>query len=557
MQPSKIKTTRGYAILKSALTAAQITHIQKELTVTPNVPLSFAGTVTPFKVWVESPTRYYLPHAWADTFFGPADADARPPGELLPSSLHFKGCLRQHQVEALDAFRAAGRSGIICLPCGYGKTFTGIAAATADPDPSQRRRFIIVVHKEFLADQWTSELKTLVPGIRIGRIQGERCDIGPEYDVAIAMIQTICSRAYPIGTFDSFGMVLFDEVHHLGAEHFSQALQRIQCKHMLGLTATPNRVDGLSKVFEWSLGRIVYQIARRPKDDSVGVRVMRYVCDDDAYADVPTNWKGETIRARLINQIAAYKPRTTALVEWIAPMLRDEVGRRLLILSDRREHLIDFATMFAAQGLTSIGYYVGGMKQVDLDTSATKQIILGTYAMASEGMNIPTLNTILLATPKSNIEQSVGRILRQKKEERVVAPRILDILDTAFMEANGQWAKRRKFYKSCGYSIKWSDDPDDTTESSASANEDAEDAKAAKTPLFVDDDADDATDAPVGNTNTEVNTLVNTLNSETSFLISEVPTIKSTTKKPKSSAKTYVKNKKATSPEKTPLFVED
>jgi superfamily II DNA or RNA helicase len=544
-----IQTTRGYAILKSALSASQIAHIQKELTVTPNVPLTFAGTVSSFKVWIESATRYYLPHAWAETYFGPADADARPPGELLPATLEFKGTLRSHQEEALAAFCDAGHSGIICLPCGYGKTFTGIAAATK----LIGRRFIIVVHKEFLADQWTSELNALVPGIRIGRIQGERCDIGPQFDVAIAMIQTICSRAYPIGTFDSFGTVIFDEVHHLGAEHFSQALQRIQCRNMLGLTATPNRTDGLSKVFEWNLGRIVYQIARRPKDDSVGVRVMRYVCDDDAYANTPTNWKGETIRARLINQIAAYKPRTQALVDWIAPMLQDEPGRRLLILSDRREHLMDFATMFGAKGLLSIGYYVGGMKQTDLDISATKQIILGTYAMASEGMNIPTLNTILLATPKSNIEQSVGRILRQKKEERLVAPRILDILDTAFMEANGQWAKRRKFYKSCGYTIKWSDDPEDTTESSASEDESTA-APAAKTPLFVDDDA------PLPATSKELNEIVETLASVPPYEPpTSIPTIK--TSKPKPKAKRIYKSKESdtgvSSGKKAPLFIED
>jgi superfamily II DNA or RNA helicase len=539
-----IQTTRGYAILKSALSAAQISHIQKELTVAPNVPLSYAGTVTPFKVWVESSTRYYLPHAWASTYFGPADADARPPGDSLPSTLEFKGTLRPHQEEALAAFRDAGHSGIICLPCGYGKTFTGIAAATQ----LIGRRFIIVVHKEFLADQWTAELRALVPGIRIGRIQGERCDIGPQFDVAIAMIQTICSRAYPIGTFDSFGTVIFDEVHHLGAEHFSQALQRIQCRNMLGLTATPNRVDGLSKVFEWSLGRIVYQIARRPKDDSVGVRVMRYVCDDPVYANTPTNWRGETVRARLINQIAAFKPRTSALVEWIAPMLRDEPGRRLLILSDRREHLMDFATLFAAQGFASIGYYVGGMKQADLDMSATKQIILGTYAMASEGMNIPTLNTILLATPKSNIEQSVGRILRQKKEERLVAPRILDILDTAFMEANGQWAKRRKFYKSCGYTIKWSDEPENTSESSA-GEMDEDTPTAAKTPLFVDDDA------PPTACSKELNEIVETLASIPPY---EPPTIKSTKPKPKPKAKRIYNPKDPTlSATKAPLFIED
>jgi hypothetical protein len=70
-------------------------------------------------------------------------------------------------------------------------------------------------------------------------------------------------------------------------------------------------------------------------------------------------------------------------------------------------------------------------------------------------MNIPTLNAVLLATPKSNIEQSVGRILRLKKEERTVQPVILDVLDTAFTECYGQWSKRKRFYKECGYRMKW------------------------------------------------------------------------------------------------------
>ena len=143
----------------------------------------------------------------------------------------------------------------------------------------------------------------------------------------------------------------------------------------------------------------------------------------------------------------------------------NETGRRLLVLSDRRDHLKEFENGFRAHGVASIGYYVGGMKQKDLDISATRTVILGTFAMASEGMNIPTLNAILLATPKSNIEQSIGRILRLKPEERIVQPRIYDVLDTAFVECFGQWSKRRKFYKDCGYSVKFADDDKSSEES--------------------------------------------------------------------------------------------
>lgn len=453
MIPASIITARGYSLAKDRVSATDAAAIVKELTVAPCVPASYAGLVAPFKLWIESAARYYLPCHWASLRFGAATMDTRPEGDPLPRTLRFQGTLRPHQIEALTAYRAAGRSGIICLPCGYGKTFTGIAAASDDPE-LENKCFLIVVHKEFLADQWTSELRALLPGVRIGRIQGEKCDIGKDIDVAIAMIQTICSRHYPVDTFHRFGMAIFDEVHHLGAEHFSQALQKINCRRMLGLTATPKRIDGLSKVFEWHLGPIVYQIRRRPKDDSVRVEALRYACDDPAYADVPTDWKGDTIRARMINQIAEYMPRTNAILDWIRPMLEVE-GRKLLILSDRREHLIAFDVGFQARGVTSIGYYVGGMKQKDLDISATKTIILGTFAMASEGMNIPTLNMVLLATPKSNIEQSVGRILRLKKEERTVQPLILDVLDSAFVECFGQWTKRKKFYKECGYSVRW------------------------------------------------------------------------------------------------------
>lgn len=481
MIPQKVLTLKGYSIAKDALSTTQVQKLEKELTVTPVVPLTYAGTVNPFKLWLESPSRYYLPNAWGWSTFGDADCDTRSEGEALPDNLVFQGSLRQHQIDALEAYDTArhARNGIICLPCGYGKTFTGIAAASRIG-----KCFLIVVHKEFLADQWTSELQTLLPGIRIGRIQGEKCMIGPNIDVAIAMIQTLCSRNYPPGTFDRFGFAIFDEVHHLGAEHFSQALQRINCRCMLGLTATPKRADGLSKVFEMHLGPIVYEITRRPKDDTVIVEALRYNCDDPAYADTPVNWRGETVRARLINQIADYKPRTQAILDWIVPLL-EEPGRRLLILSDRREHLVDFETGMRARGVCSIGYYVGGMKQAELDLSATKQVLLGTFAMASEGMNIPTLNMVLLATPKSNIEQSVGRILRQKKEDRLVQPMILDVLDAEFSECFGQWNKRRKFYKECGYTIRWQGETAEIATPSAPA---AASSDAKGVCLIVDDE---------------------------------------------------------------------
>jgi superfamily II DNA or RNA helicase len=448
--PKSVLTTKGYAVLKTALSPAETAAMQKALTVTPYVPPAYAGTVSSFKVYMESPTRWYLPRSWAALKYGDAEGDAIPDGDALRKELVVGGEARPHQVAAMAAFAEAGNCGIICLPCGYGKTFTAIQIALR-----LRKRFLIVVHKEFLMNQWSGELKSLVPGIKIGRIQGERCEIGEEYDCAIAMIQTICSRSYPTGMFAGFGLAIFDEAHHLAAEHFSQTLQRIQCKSMLGLTATPARTDGLTKVFEWFLGPICYQIKARDADKSVGVEAMRYTSAASEYADAPLDWKGDVVRARLINQIADFKPRTEALLDWMAARLTEEPDRQLLVLSDRREHLVAFETGFKARGFASVGYYVGQMKQKDLEISAGKKIILATFAMAAEGFNVPTLNTVLLATPKSAVEQAVGRVLRQRPEERKVAPLICDVVDAPFAECMGQWRKRSKLYKSCGYKIQW------------------------------------------------------------------------------------------------------
>ena len=86
------------------------------------------------------------------------------------------------------------------------------------------------------------------------------------------------------------------------------------------------------------------------------------------------------------------------------------------------------------------------------DESAEKQIVLGTGALASEGMNIKTLDCIALVTPKSRIEQAVGRIFRQKKEDRKFNPVIFDILDVHEC-LQGQYKKRLAFYMQCGYRI--------------------------------------------------------------------------------------------------------
>jgi superfamily II DNA or RNA helicase len=383
---------------------------------------------------------------WALEEFGEPEANILVEGDKLREDLEFAGSPYDYQKQIVSTFVDSGANGLICVPCGRGKTFMAINIAAR-----LGRRFLVVVDKEFLLQQWSGELQALMPGIRIGILQENKKQISAaHYDCCIAMIQTLVQREFAETDFRGFGFTIFDECHHLGASHFSRALLKVQTKYMLGLSATPTRDDGLTKVFEWFLGKPVYWEKTREADPDVIVKKVDFECDDEKYNNIPTDYHGEVILARLLTQIVECEERNLVIDDLLKDLVKDP-RRRILVLSERKSHLERIE-----KGLpkgTSFGYYVGGMKEEIREEGArTAQVLLGTYAMASEAMNIKTLNAMIMASPRKKIEQSTGRILRTRKTERELEPLIIDIVDSHSVY-QGQWMKRRAYYKKCAYKI--------------------------------------------------------------------------------------------------------
>jgi len=448
-----ILTTHGYAVLKSSLTPEQDAKIRKDLTVKPKVMDRFAAMVdSSFPVYLESATRLYLPRMWAKEILGPAASSVMADGVKLPATLAFTGKPYEYQENIIKKFLDADANGLICVPCGKGKTFMALAIAFR-----LGVRFMVVVDKEFLLDQWAGEMRSLIPGIRIGRFQANKAEVAPEeFDCTICMIQTIVQRQIPETMLRSYGFTIFDECHHLGAKHFSKILSKLQTKHMLGLSATPTRDDGLTKVFEWHLGVPVYWEKKRDADETVTVELMRFDSKDIEYTDTPTNFRGEVILARLLTQIVNFHKRNVFIADKLKELI-DDPNRRILVLSERIGHLEALEALVKPKATElgrAMGYYIGGMKTATRELAASEaQILWATYAMASEAMNIKTLNTVLMASPRRKIEQSTGRILRQRPEERSVDPLILDVIDV-HRSFQGQARQRILYYKKCGYKVK-------------------------------------------------------------------------------------------------------
>lgn len=450
---TSVLTTHGYAVLKSDLAKDLELKIRKELTVKPVTQMSRFDSMadTEFPVYLESASRLYLPRIWAKDCLGAAASSVMSDGDKLPAALKFIGNPYDYQEEIIKKFMDADANGLICVPCGKGKTFMAVAIAFR-----LGRRFMVVVDKEFLLDQWAGEMRSLIPGIRIGRFQATKAEVDPaEYDCTICMIQTIVQRQIPESVLRSYAFTIFDECHHLGAKHFSKVLSKLQTKHMLGLSATPTRDDGLTKVFEWHLGKPVYWEKKREADETVSVELMRFVSDDIEYAEVPTNYRGETIMAKLLTQIVSCHKRNVVIADRLKDLIK-EPGRRILVLSERISHLEALEALVKKDHTSAAcvtGYYIGGMKTATRDLAAEgAQILWATYAMASEAMNIKTLNTVLMASPRKKIEQSTGRILRQRPEERKVSPLILDVIDV-HRSMQSQSKLRIAYYKKCGYKI--------------------------------------------------------------------------------------------------------
>jgi superfamily II DNA or RNA helicase len=219
---------------------------------------------------------------------------------------------------------------------------------------------------------------------------------------------------------------------------------------MLGLSATPTRDDGLTKVFEWYIGKPIYWEKTREADPDVIVRRVDFDSDDPAYSEVPVDYQGETVLARLLTQVLGCESRNEKIDKVMAELVA-QPKRRILVLSERISHLQRIEAGLPKG--TTIGYYIGGMKEELREEGArTAQVLLGSYAMASEAMNIKTLNTMVMASPRKKIEQSTGRILRTRKDEREIQPLIVDIVDSHSVY-QGQWMKRKAYYKRCAYKI--------------------------------------------------------------------------------------------------------
>ena len=437
---------KGYSIYKNNLPLQDQIFIREELSITPNTPPFIKIKPDPFPIYRESNNKLYIPRFFGLQNYGVPD-EIKINNYTNSTNLDFTGSLRDYQIDIVNKYISHVNDennlygGLLEIPCGRGKTVMALNIAS-----KLKVKTLVIVHKGFLLEQWIERIQQFLPNAKIGRIQGQIIDI-EDKDIVIGMLQSLSMKDYPTSLFSSFGLTIVDEVHHIAAEVFVRSLFTVVTKYVLGLSATMQRKDGLTKVFKLFLGDIVYK-EKQNSDRAVLVNLHYFDTNDEEFKEDVLDYKGQVQYSSMITKLCNFNARSDFILDIIKRQLKQNNNQQILVLALYKNLLTYFYKHIKHYNIASVGYYVGGMKQDKLKESEGKKIILATYAMAAEALDIKTLTTLVMATPKTDVTQSIGRILRVKDNN----PLVIDIIDCHRIFRN-QSKKRLAYYHKQNYII--------------------------------------------------------------------------------------------------------
>ena len=356
----------------------------------------------PYPLYVEDADWIGVPRFFGLQTYGKPTIDNRTLGSPMNPDIHFtwkiQNTSQKPQKDAIDAWLKNDGEGILCLPCGAGKTVIAVYLALL-----MHRRTLILVQNGGLLSQWVERIQAICPDAKIGIIQQQKCEIDG-MDFVIGMIQTVRESK---ADFSSIGMVIPDECHHIAARTFAQSIMKTWARYTVALSATPERRDGLTNVLHWLLGPLVFKCERK---DITPQQITQIV-----YAEgnqKVTVYKGGVKGVPSMVTRMTKDAKRNQLVDYCIRKLQRTRGiTKILVISDRCDHLTLMHEKFQDSGL-----YIGKVKKRDQEEAKQKSLIFASYSMAKEFLDIDGLNGMVLASPCIvDAEQVIGRLRENLK----------------------------------------------------------------------------------------------------------------------------------------------
>ena len=343
------------------------------------------------------------------------------------TTLKVEFTLRPEQSDAIN--QISKNDFAICVaPPGFGKTLLG-----AKMFELRACSTLIIVNKNMLLNQWIDRFSDYFSYDKkdIGYLGKSKNKLNGNID--IATMQSLKNNPEFI---HNYSFVIVDECHHIPAVTFEQIIKNFRGKYILGLSATPNRKDGLQPILYQQLGDIAYEYKKK-KIHTNKLEIIRtnFISQADNYASI-------------INELCLDENRNNLIIDAI----KNNISRKILLLTDRIEHIniLEHLLMYANIDYVSIHGSMNKKEQVDnMNQVKNKSLILATSSYFGEGIDFPHLNTIMFVTPISyygRLIQYLGRIGRGNQECLAI-----DFLDSNNAMLNSAFKKRAEGYKQMHY----------------------------------------------------------------------------------------------------------
>lgn len=324
--------------------------------------------------------------------------------------------------------------GLVESPPGSGKTIAMLGFIDRIKQP-----VLILVHEEFLQNQWIEEInKRLEGSFKIGRWDGKHKIRG---NIDVGLTQTVHKQVDLDRSFlDHYGIIIQDEVHKIPAPTFMKIVNNSKSKYRVGVTGTIERKDQMHILTYDVIGKTLLTIA----PSEIKHRITSFETDivnTNIKIELPVRkrWNAQSRKKEdmldITNAITLLTKNTQRNILILNKIIEDiEEGYFPLVLSDRVDHVkcLDFR-------LKELGYTVAmligskGKKNYNwehLRQDATIQCVVASTKKAEEGLDWPALSSIFLTCPSTNlpkIKQRIGRIRRRQEGKKI--PIVHDFID--------------------------------------------------------------------------------------------------------------------------------
>ena len=326
-----------------------------------------------FNAFIKTETQLCVPRFYGLGTFGNPTTTSLTIGEQFGDDVDFVQELFPDQVLAhsacINALMANG--GCVCVRrAGGGKTVISLKIAH-----TLKRRTLIIVHKSFFLEQWSERIRQFLPNASIGVIRQGKADM--DADFVIAMIQTIVKRDYGDG-LRRFGTVIIDECHHLGAPVFMSALfkQGLEPAYILGCSATPDRADGLTRLLEYGMGKLVdtndeESQLEGSQREIVHVKMIKY--NGGKRKEMK---RGDFIITTSMTTDLINDDERNFMIATNVKILYDK-NHQVIIFSERIDQLDTLCALITSMGISQkdVAYYYGKTKASERTIAAQRRVI--------------------------------------------------------------------------------------------------------------------------------------------------------------------------------------